>query len=244
MLERSERRHGWDGMLVLAGPHAAGGTSEAEEAAFLAEHPQVAECVVDLGEVDEAEKLWLLRNTAGIVYPSLYEGFGLIPFEAADAGVPCFFAWSTALRELLPREAATIVEWDADATADAVLRAIEDPDEARRLVSLVRGAAAELTWDRTAEQVLQAYDAAVAQPDSQFAVLAAGIGPPTVVARRLWTRTLSDLDLPEDVYRAFLAFVARPRLRRLLFAGLKLAHRVAYFLRRGRLPRAGDDPFG
>ena len=38
----------------------------------------------------------------------------ILAFEAAYEGTPCFFAWQTSLRELLPRDAARLVEWDAD----------------------------------------------------------------------------------------------------------------------------------
>ena len=41
-----------------------------------------------------------------MLYPTVQEGFGLVPFEAARAGVPCLFAAQTSLAEVLPREAA------------------------------------------------------------------------------------------------------------------------------------------
>ena len=59
--------------------------------------------MVDLGAVDEAEKAWLYANAALVLYPTVNEGFGLVPFEAADAGAPCLWAAHSSLAELLPR---------------------------------------------------------------------------------------------------------------------------------------------
>ena len=63
----------------------------------LAGRPHLAERVVDLPAVSEVEKRWLYGRTAAVLYPSLYEGFGLVPFEAADYGVPCLWAPVTAM---------------------------------------------------------------------------------------------------------------------------------------------------
>ena len=78
-----------------------------DEARWLAAHPNIRACTSDVGEVSDAEKAWLYANTRGVVFPAVYEGFGLVPFEAAAAGAPCIFAWQTALRETLPEDAAT-----------------------------------------------------------------------------------------------------------------------------------------
>ena len=44
----------------------------------------------------------------------------LVPFEAADHGVPCLWAQGTSLSEVLPDEAAGITPWDAEPSADRV----------------------------------------------------------------------------------------------------------------------------
>src|SRR5204862_800001 len=92
-------RHGWAGRLVFAGPHAAAGTSTEEERELLARGRDLAAHTVEAGQVSDEEKQWLVEHAAGVLYPSVYEGVGLIPFEAAEAGVPCVFAWQTALTE-------------------------------------------------------------------------------------------------------------------------------------------------
>ena len=76
-----------------------------------------------------------------MLYPSTYEGFGLIPFEAAVAGTPCLFAHVSALRDTLPADAATLVPWDAARSAQRVIDVLRDPARARRGRRAVREAA-------------------------------------------------------------------------------------------------------
>ena len=88
--------------LVFAGPSVAHGSSRPQEARFLAAHPALANRVRDLGPVSEAEKHWLYGRAALVVYPTVVEGFGLVPFEAAAHDVPCLWAPGSSLSELLP----------------------------------------------------------------------------------------------------------------------------------------------
>jgi len=141
---------GWDGRLVFAGP-AGGAAAEAGGS------PQGAGAVV-LGPVGEDEKAWLLRNAAAVVYPTLYEGFGLIPFEAAAAQTPCLFAGSTALGDVLPASAVTLVPWDAAASARAVAPLLHDGAERAAHVGLLRHAADRYRWDDTAAKLVDLYD--------------------------------------------------------------------------------------
>ena len=114
--------HGWDGDLVIAGAEVLHGSGSGEDAAWLLRHPEHAAHVVELGAVHEDEKAWLLAHAAAVVYPSTYEGFGLIPFEAAHAGTPCLVAPVSALRDTVPEALALLVPWDAAASARAVHR--------------------------------------------------------------------------------------------------------------------------
>lgn len=164
-------RHGWEGRLVLAGPEVADGSSAAEEAAWRMEHPDHAPAVVTLGAVGEGEKAWLYREAAAVLYPTVYEGFGFVPFEAAGAGTPCLWAPQASLADTLPADAATIVPWDAGATADATVALLGDGRATAKLVETVREAGARLTWDRTAAALLEAYDEALSLPAREAAQL-------------------------------------------------------------------------
>ena len=150
MLERLKARHDWDGILVLAGPTVGHGSSREQEARWLADHPQLAQAVIDVGAVSEAEKAWLFERSTLVLYPSVVEGFGLVPFEAAAQNTPCMWAPVSSLSELLPDDAAAIVPWDEQRSAERALALMQDPDARRRNLEAIRTAAEPLTWDATA----------------------------------------------------------------------------------------------
>src|SRR5262249_19560215 len=112
----------------------------------------------------EAEKHWLFKHAALVVSPTTYEGFGLIPFEAADAGVPCLFAPQASLAEILPRDLALIEPWNAALTADRAIRLIGEASERDRFVKAVRKVSQRYRWDRTAEALALVYSEAADAP--------------------------------------------------------------------------------
>ena len=157
MLEQLQRRHDWNGYLLLVGPRVSRGSSTADEAEVLALRPRLADAVVSFAAVSEAEKAWLFERAGLVVYPTVHEGFGLVPFEAADHGVACMWAHGTSLSELLPDDEAGIVPWDAELSADAAFALLRDPDAQARNVAAIRTAAQQLTWDATASRLLALY---------------------------------------------------------------------------------------
>jgi hypothetical protein len=205
--------------------------------------------VVALEHVPEPERRWLVEHCAAVLFPSVSEGFGLPPFEAAHHGVPCLFAAWTAMAELLPHEAATIVPWDAAASAERALALLTDAQARAEHVGLLQDAARGLTWRRTAEQLVEVYERAVATPAPAAAALAweATQREQDLISMHDYQLDLrSQLDgfgddgrrlvgrdgmLPADVQRALLAVAARRPVRRPLFALLRAGYALAH--RRG-----------
>lgn len=166
-LQRSLERMGWPGRLVLAGSHVSFGSSAQREREVLAREGEPGTRVVDLGSVAEPERRWLLAHARAMVYPTLYEGFGLIPAEAAAWRLPCLFAAQTSLAEL-GGDAATLVPWDPQASAAAVLPLLEDSEE--RTAHLRRlDALAVPSWERVADDLLGVYRRAISSVPSRSA---------------------------------------------------------------------------
>jgi hypothetical protein len=194
----------------------------------------VRAAVIDLGSVSEAEKSWLLANAALVLYPTVQEGFGLVPFEAAAAGVPCMWASGTALNELLAGAGGGIVPWDAAASADAALELMRSPQARSRQLDAVRSAGRELTWDAAAAHLLELYlqtcdaPAARAEPGSVLGVERPGISEDAI---RLVGPSGA---LPAEIERPLLALATRPRLAAPVFAAIKMAYRLGRGRRRGR----------
>jgi hypothetical protein len=242
MLEQLRARHSWDGYLVLAGPAVAQGSSAADEAEAVALHPELARHVIDVAAVSEAQKAWLLERAAVVVYPTVYEGFGLVPFEAADHEVPCMWAAGTALAEILPEDAATITAWDPVASADAAIELIRVREAAQANIAVIRAAGAELTWDRAAEQLLDIYertcDAAATPASSVERRHGMLTGPVSEDGMRLLGPGGA---LPEDLERPLLALATHPQFAAPMFGAIKLGYRASFRLRRARPNRGPTD---
>jgi glycosyltransferase involved in cell wall biosynthesis len=228
-----QRRHGWDGLLVLAGPHVRHGSSAYEERRLLAADERLREAVIDVGEVSEAEKAWLLDRAALVLYPTRHEGFGLVPFEALDHGVPCLWAPGTSLSEILPDEAAGIVRWDAAASGDRALELMRDgPARAENLGALSR-AAKGLRWDATAAALIDLYLEACEAPPSPAGAYERrqGLMQPGFSEDAVRLVGPGGL-LPREAERPLLALASHPRLSRPVFGALRAAYRASARLRR------------
>jgi glycosyltransferase involved in cell wall biosynthesis len=256
LLRALRDRHGWEGKLVLAGPAVNNGSSAAQEIEAQLAPPDLDRSILTLGSVNEAGKSWLLSHAGAIVYPSVVEGFGLVPFEAVQAGVPCLFASGTALAESLPPAAASIVPWNATDSADRVVRLLRDRDARADHLRMVHEAAARFTWRETAEQLLSTYRDAVRGPSPPGQAIAAealererqiaATREETAAFRaeaaafredqeRRWSE-LGDyaLDLvgphgtiPAEMRRPLLAMSTRGFLRRPFFAALKVGYSLS-----------------
>lgn len=230
-LLRELRALGWDGRLVLAGSKVAEGSSAAEEQALLAADPGLRAAVIDGGVPDEAEKAWLYAHAAAALYPTVYEGFGLIPFEAAAHGVPTLFAAQASLADTLA-DAATLIPWDARASAAATIGLLEAGAARERHVATVRAAADRLTWDATAHALLDVYEDTLALPhelgwnalqveaerrewEHRYWLLFNGIGPTGLSLVNGDERLL-----PEDAQRTLSALLQRSVTRRPLLSAL------------------------
>jgi GT2 family glycosyltransferase/glycosyltransferase involved in cell wall biosynthesis len=172
IVEQLQLRYGWAGRLILAGPRVQHGSSAGDEAAFLATRPRLAEAVIGLPAVTSAEKAWLFARATALLYPTVYEGFGLMPFEAADFGVPALWSAQASLGEVLPSDAQTLVAWDPVASADAVIDVLRDPARAEALVATVRRAAERFRWDATGRKLVSIYLAAATGPAREARLLA------------------------------------------------------------------------
>jgi glycosyltransferase involved in cell wall biosynthesis len=115
-----------------------------------------------LGWTGEADVEGLLAMSAGFVFPSFYEGFGLPVLEAMARGVPVACSDRASLPEVAGDAALLFDPGDPQAIAAALERLLSDPVEAARLREAGRERAARFTWARTAELTLASYERALA----------------------------------------------------------------------------------
>jgi glycosyltransferase involved in cell wall biosynthesis len=100
-----------------------------------------------LGLVAVEELASLYRTAACLVFPSLYEGFGLPPLEAMACGCPVAAANATAIPEVCGDAAVYFDPHDPEAIANGVREALALADELHEL-GLAR--AARFTWEESA----------------------------------------------------------------------------------------------
>jgi len=157
-------RQGWHGSLVLAGAQPPDGSSLAAEAKFLLEHPELAPFVVNLGMISEAEKVWLYSQAGLVLYPTISEGFGLVPFEAAHYGVPCLSTRQGSLVEVLPEDIPVIEEFDPVRAAELAKTLLEDPAAGQKVVDQILAKGTEFSWARVAADVLEVLHEVTSRP--------------------------------------------------------------------------------
>jgi glycosyltransferase involved in cell wall biosynthesis len=115
---------------------------------------QIEAHVKFLGFVPADELPLYYGSATALVYPSLYEGFGLPPLEALASGLPVITSDAGAIAEVVADAAICVPALDATALADALVRVAKDDSlrSALRTKGLIR--AAEFSWSRAAQATL------------------------------------------------------------------------------------------
>lgn len=111
-----------------------------------------------LGDASLTERISLYRRAAALVFPSLYEGFGLPPLEAMACGCPVAASNAGSLPEVVGDAAVLFDPHDPDAIAAGIDEALRRADELSAL-GVVR--AASFTWEATARAHDRVYEVAV-----------------------------------------------------------------------------------
>ncbi len=113
-----------------------------------------------LGYVSAADLPQLYAGAAMLVYPSLYEGFGLPVLEAMASGIPVITSNRASLPEVAGDVGVLIDPEDPAALREQMQRLLEDPAAAARLGEQGVVRARGFTWQACAEKTLTVYRAA------------------------------------------------------------------------------------
>jgi glycosyltransferase involved in cell wall biosynthesis len=107
--------------------------------------------------IAEDELLELYASAAGLVYPSLSEGFGVPILEATALGVPVITSDRDPMRELANEASILVDPEDTNAIAAAMTTLLRSADEYRRLAAGARRRAEPFRPRRIAEQMAELY---------------------------------------------------------------------------------------
>ncbi len=111
-----------------------------------------------LGRVDDEELAALYRGARCLVYPSLYEGFGIPVVEAMATGAPVVTSRDSAMAEVAGAAAVLVDPLDPHAIAGGIAEADRRRDELRA-AGFER--ARLYTWERAAAAAVEAYERAL-----------------------------------------------------------------------------------
>jgi len=150
---RFRRSSGEDIKLVLAGRRHWGVNDIDEQIARL----KLGESVIETGFVADDMVPELYRAAEFMIFPTLWEGFGLPLLEAMACGTPVITSNVSSLPEIAGAAAIQIDPLDTDAIADAMARVSSDDLLRNSLREHGFSRAREFTWEKTAAATMAAY---------------------------------------------------------------------------------------
>lgn len=110
-----------------------------------------------LGAASTDELVALYNGALALLYPSLYEGFGLPPLEAMACGTPVACADSSSLPEVVGDAGILLPPLDVAAWATAMGRLVEDDSLRAQLRERGLRRAGQFSWRRAAAETLSVY---------------------------------------------------------------------------------------
>lgn len=159
MLRREERFANY--RLVLTGARQHSMVNNALSGVI--EQYRLSRNVADLGFVNDTDLTWLMTNAAALVFPSLYEGFGIPLVDAMKFGIPAIAARVGSVHEVCGDAIAYFSNpLDARSMACELTAFLDDEKRQQNLreAGIARGA--EFNAEATADATLGCFTAAVA----------------------------------------------------------------------------------
>lgn len=120
-----------------------------------------------LGPVSADQLRVLYQQSEGLIFPSLYEGFGLPPLEAMAAGTAVIAMPISSVPEVGGDCVLYPDGFSPEALAHAMQRLATDTQLRERLRDLGKERVGQFCWGRTASRTLEVYRSAVLQPSAR-----------------------------------------------------------------------------
>ncbi|MDH2434200.1 FkbM family methyltransferase [Pokkaliibacter sp. MBI-7] len=135
---------------------------------ILVEKLGVSSKVILLGRLDDGQVGAVVSKAIALVFPSLYEGFGLPPMEAAQLHVPSICSRKPAMTELL-EGAAMFADPDLpDEWVENIVQLSSDQEYRQQLATLAYQRVQEFSWDECAQKLLKEVSEMVLQKQGKF----------------------------------------------------------------------------
>lgn len=110
-----------------------------------------------LGYLPREDLAKIIAGATTLIYPSIYEGFGLPPLEAMACGVPVIVSNVSSLPEVVGDTGLLIDPQDVEGLADAIERLVNAPEIRQELSQRALQRSTIFTWSRCVERTVDAY---------------------------------------------------------------------------------------
>jgi glycosyltransferase involved in cell wall biosynthesis len=120
-------------------------------------HHGLDDAVRRVGRIPASDLEALYEGACALVFPSIFEGFGLPVLEAMQCCLPVLAASRSALVELVDGAGVLLEPDDPAAWAAAMVDVLDDPGSAQRLSQAGRARAAAASWDRSVDVLVAVY---------------------------------------------------------------------------------------
>lgn len=118
--------------------------------------PELAVLVPDLNvhlvKLDDRQLAVIYSGAIALIYPSLYEGFGLPIIEAMACGCPVITCRNSSIPEVAGEAAIYVDEYDETEMIEA-LNQVLIPEVRQRLIAAGYAQAQKFSWQKTAQQI-------------------------------------------------------------------------------------------
>jgi alpha-1,3-rhamnosyl/mannosyltransferase len=110
-----------------------------------------------LGHISDAELQFLYRSAGALVFPSIYEGFGLPIIEAQAMGLPVITSNLSCMPEVAGGAALLVDPYDVDAITSALEQVMLDENLCQKMKITGLNNARQYSWDNTVTKTLDVY---------------------------------------------------------------------------------------
>lgn len=133
------------------------GSTLSEEEEQLINRLEIKENVLVVEKATTEELQYLYQNAAGLIYPSLYEGFGLPPLEAMSCGCPVIVSNSSSIPEVVADSGVLLESTNPECISSALEQLLDDRIRQNYIAKGLRRSQL-FSWDRAAEEHLHIYN--------------------------------------------------------------------------------------
>jgi glycosyltransferase involved in cell wall biosynthesis len=119
---------------------------------------EAGENVIYRGYVSNGELADLYQEARLLVYPSLYEGFGIPPLEAMACGCPVVASHAASLPEICGDAAHYVDPYSAESIAEGIHKVLTDGSWRENLILRGRERTKRFSWNKSAKEYLRVWE--------------------------------------------------------------------------------------